>query len=266
MLSADYHVHTHFSADSRALPEDCVERAVRFGLGEIAFTDHLDFRYRTLDPYPYIDVDAYVRRVLELREEYAGRIKVVLGLELGLTPEIAHLARTVTDRHPYDFIICSTHDIKGEGVYGSYFDRKKKRAAYDGYFKEALSVIRSGAPFSVYGHLDFIERYGPYEDPIVYYKDHADVLDAVFKALIEGGRGLEVNTSGFRYGFPHTNPKPELLCRYRELGGKILTVGSDAHRSSDIARDFDAAKDMLVSLGFRYVTLYEKMTPKMKLL
>lgn len=267
MILADYHIHTSYSTDAKAWadPESCANRAVAMGLEEIVFTDHLDFKYRTLEPYPFIDMDAYVNHILRLKSDFAGRLQIRLGLELGLTPEIAHLARNVTDKYPFDFIICSTHDIKGVGIYGGcdYFGDRPKKAAYDEYFNEALAVIKADPDFCVYGHLDFLERYAPYDDVTAHLNDFADVTDTIFKLLIESGRGLEVNTSGYRYGLGRTNPKPEYLRRFKELGGEILTLGSDAHSPDHIASNFPKAQDMLLSLGFKYLARYEGMKPRM---
>ncbi|MCL2704286.1 MAG: histidinol-phosphatase HisJ family protein [Defluviitaleaceae bacterium] len=268
MYLADYHIHTDFSIDAKpgTTPEACIKRAISLGLHEMAITDHHDFKYLTLEPYPFIDMDDYVARVLRLKDEYAGRISVKLGLELGPHIEIIDSMKRFVEKYPFDFIICSTHDIKGLGIWDDddYFKTREKHAAHAEYLEEVLSVITAFTDFSVYGHLDYLDRYGPYDDKILRYAGHADIVDAIFKKLIENGNGLEINTSGFRYNLPHTTPKPEFLRRYKELGGEILTLGSDAHSLNEIGADFDKARDMLISLGFKYISSYEKMQPTMR--
>lgn len=260
---ADYHVHTSFSPDSQAPPRSCVERAISLDLDEIAITDHMDFKYRSLEQYTDLDLGEYGEHIAALKQEFAGAIKVLFGLELGVHPEMAHRVAPLLAGHPFDFIILSTHDIKGQGTFGRYFENRTKQDTYDEYFREMLGVINARPPYSVYGHMDVIERYGPYKDVFVHYEDHADIIDAIMTALISQGKGLEVNTSGYRYGLGHTNPKPQILRRYKELGGEILTLGSDAHNPLDIATEFPKVLDMLKSLGFKYITRYDKMKPHM---
>ena len=98
-----------------------------------------------------------------------------------------------------------------------------------------LKNIQTCEGFCVYGHLDFITRYGMYEDNSLKYADYSDLIDAVLKALIERGRGIEINTSGFKYGISNTYPSLDIVKRYKELGGEIITVGSDAHYTEYLA-------------------------------
>lgn len=261
-MPADYHIHTNFSGDSKALPEDMVKRAISLGLDEIAITDHLDFPDGTLRPYPHIDIAAYTRRVLELRNTFAAQITIRLGLELGMPASLAGDVWPMLSPYPFDFIICSTHDIGGADLYyGTFFAGKTKQEAYDAYFADVLAHTQACPFFCVYGHLDYQERYVSYSDKAVRYSEHADIIDEILRSLIQSGKGLEVNTSGFRYNLGHTNPQPDILRRYKELGGEIITIGSDAHRPSDVAASFEAARDMLLDLGFKYTARYESLKP-----
>lgn len=242
--------------------EEAVEKALAAGFSEIAATDHLDFEYKTLNPYPFIDIKKYTAEVLRLKEKFTGKIRITLGLELGLTPEIAAVSASVVRNFPFEFIICSTHDIKGDGVYGDYFNGRSKAESYGEYFNEILAVIRENPEYDVYGHFDYIERYAPYEDNTVHYKEHKEIIDVILKELISRGKGLEVNTSGYRYGLGHTNPKLEILKRYKELGGEVVTVGSDAHKPGDIGAYFVEAKGTLISAGFKHYNVFRGRKPE----
>lgn len=262
MIISDYHLHTRFSADSNTPPEDMVRGAIALGLTEIAITDHLDYPHKPLVQYPRTDLDGYVRAVLELADRYRSRIKIRLGLELGVTKETAAAARAVTDKYPFDFIICSTHDIGGIPLYqGAFFEGKPKKTAYLAYFNEVLAIIKSKPDFCVYGHLDYLERYGIYDDNSVDYYDYAEAVDAIFMALISQGKGLDVNASGIRYGFGHSHPQPSFLKRYKELGGEILTIGSDAHKPANITAGFKETREALLALGFTRYTVYKGKKP-----
>ena len=113
----------------------------------------------------------------------------------------------------------------------------------------------------MYGHLDYVVRYGPTKNDSYTYQKHADVFDKILSVLIENGKGIELNTGGFRSGLSQPNPCVEILKRYRALGGEIITVGSDAHAPKDIAADFDRACALLKECGFAYYCVFQKRIP-----
>ena len=268
MFFADYHVHTNFSFDSDTLaePEKCVERAIELGMDEIAVTDHLDFKYCTLEAFPYIDLKRYAVEIPRIKEKYKKEINVVFGLELGPHIGNVHLVDSLTVQYPFDFIICSTHDIKGLGIWddNAFFIGKTKRESHEEYLNEVLAVIKAAPNYNVYGHIDYLDRYGLYEDKNLYYSEHAEIVDEIFKSLISAGKGIEINTSGYRYGLPYATPKLEFLRRYRELGGEIITIGSDAHSIETIGYKFGEARETLLSAGFKYITSFSGLKPTMR--
>ena len=112
--------------------------------------------------------------------------------------------------------------------------------------------------FDTCGHIDYVVRYGPSKNVHYCYKNHADILDEILKTLIDKGIGLECNTAGFKYGLGQPHPSTEILKRYKELGGELLTLGSDAHAPCHIAYDFQKASDLLKACGFRYYTIFKE--------
>ena len=106
-----------------------------------------------------------------------------------------------------------------------------------------------------------MSRYGLYEDNAVNYMEFSSLIDAVLKELIERGKGIEINTSGYRYGINDCYPDIEILKRYKALGGEIVTVGSDAHFPRDVADHIGAAYDMLNIAGYKYVTVFKGREP-----
>ena len=254
MIEADYHVHTNFSIDSHAAMEEMIQAAIKSGVKELCFTDHVDFIYPN-----QINYDIYIPYFERLKEKYEDSIMLRLGVEIGLGPFTNKENTKLINKYLFDFVIGSSHDIDGKDLYiGEYFKGKPKKQAYIHYFEEVLDNIKTYHAFSVYGHLDVIVRYGRYANNDIDYNEYALWIDEILKLLIQKDKGIELNTSGFRYGLGHTHPKADILKRYKELGGKIITVGSDAHRTADIARDFQIAETILKDIGFSEICVFEK--------
>lgn len=262
MFFADYHTHSNFSSDSTTPMEQNIQRAIELGLQEIAVTDHIDFDYPDLN-FPFMfNYDEYRKHVDFLKEKYGHCIKIILGVEIGIQPHVYSLINNLVHSNHYDFIIGSTHCIdKFDLCTNQFFEGKTKHDSYVGYFKEVLYNIENCPIFNVYGHVDFINRYGNFADKTMNYEEFAFITDEILKALIKKEKGIEINTSGFRYGLGHTHPQLPLVKRYRQLGGEIITVGSDAHIPGDITRDFHIAYQMLKSAGFKYITTFENQKP-----
>ena len=147
--------------------------------------------------------------------------------------------------------------VSGMDLYGKDFHRQKtKKAAYTEYLQELLSCIKEFTSFNVLGHVDLVRRYGSYKDNSMKHADFGDLLDLIFEELISTGKGLELNTSGFRYKLQSTMPDLNILKRYREMGGEILTIGSDAHSPHHVAEYFDFASDLARKAGLRYITRF----------
>ena len=136
-----------------------------------------------------------------------------------------------------------------------------KKTAYELYFTEMLKNINTIDKFCVYGHIDFISRYGIYKDNSLKYRDYSDLIDEVLKTLINKNKGIEINTSGYRYKLNQTYPQYDILKRYKELGGEIITIGSDAHTPDYVGDHFEVAYEMLVKSGFKYITRFKNLKP-----
>lgn len=265
-VKADFHMHTSFSGDSDTPMEEMVRRAVSLGLEHICVTEHYDpdFIYGNGDEGMFeLDTASYLNESLRLREKYRDKISVGFGVELGLQPHLKHWLEEYSQSYGFDFIIGSSHIChRRDPYYPSFFDGRGEDEAHHEYFLSILECMESLSCFDVYGHLDYVVRYGPTKNEKYTYAKHADVFDKILSSLIEGGRGIELNTKGFRAGLHEPNPYVDILKRYRALGGEIITVGSDAHNADDIAADFDRACDMLKSCGFEYYCVFRARAPK----
>lgn len=258
MFLEDYHIHTSFSIDSEAPMEDMISTAINKGMNEIAITDHVDFDTKY---YPVPDYTGYIPYFNNLREKYKNKIKITFGVEIGLENKWADIINNFTDKYDFDFIIGSSHAAKTLDLYfdqKEYFENKTKKEAYTTYFEEILKNIEACPKFNVYGHIDYISRYGMYENNSLEYKDYSDLIDSCLKSLIEKNKGIEVNTSGFRYGINCTYPSLTILKRYKELGGEIITTGSDSHKPEDVADHIAYAYELIKEAGFKYISVFRK--------
>lgn len=258
MFYADYHTHCNFSSDSDAPMEEMIKSAINKGLKSLALTDHVDY----LPHYKETDYSEYMIVFNELKEKYAKKIELVFGVEIGLESKNASKINDFTKKFPFDFIIGSSHSVCMLDLYfDDYFRNMNKKEAYELYFTEMLKNINTINDFCVYGHIDFISRYGKYSDNSLSYDDYKEIIDCVLEALIKKDKGIEINTSGYRYGINDTYPNIKILKRYKELGGKIITIGSDSHTSDGIAAHFEDAYKMLKAVGFEHITTFKHLTP-----
>lgn len=266
-IIADAHVHSNHSGDCGASMEAQIEKALSLGMKYICFTDHNDFDYPYRDSDKQdmylLNADSYLYELLQIRSRYEGRIRVLFGLELGLTPETLRKNLLFTKAHEYDFIIASSHLCHGrDPYYADFYEGRSEKEAYREYFESILENIKLFSNFDVYGHLDYVVRYGPNQNREYSYAAHADIIDEILKHLIENEKGIEANTGGFRCGINTTNPCADILRRYRELGGEIITIGSDAHEPAYIGSHFDDTCALLKELGFKYYSVFENRLPE----
>ncbi len=258
MFKLDYHIHTNYSLDSDADMEDMVKAAISNNINEIAITDHVDY-HEQYEPPHYDDL---ISKFNIVKEKYKDKIDMVLGVEIGLENQLADTINKFIDSYNFDFIIGSSHGVCQKDLYfDNFFEGMDKKTAYTLYFTEMLKNINTINKFCVYGHIDFISRYGIYEDNTLKYRDYSDIIDEILKTLINKGKGIEINTSGFKYKLNQTYPQYDILKRYKELGGEIVTTGSDAHFPEYVSDHFDIAYEMLERAGFKYISRFKNLKP-----
>lgn len=263
MIKTDYHCHTSYSFDSKACMESMVKQAIEMGLEEIAITDHIDFSYPDKKIVSPKGVCANVEAILAARQVFGSQIRLAVGVELGLRADCAEKCREIAAGFDFDIVIGSVHET-AFGVdfyYPELYKNHPKHEAYQIYFESVLSAVSACDSYDVLGHLDFVERYAPYDDKNLRYADFCDIIDEILRIIIGKGIGLEVNTSGLSYGLGRTHPQPAILRRYLELGGEIITVGSDAHAPERIGYGFDVVLEILNNLGIKYIARFERRKP-----
>lgn len=261
----DYHLHTSFSSDSDNPPENVVRQAVKLGLKSICFTDHNDFDYppENGEVMFMLDFKPYVDTITSLKEKYSHIIDISTGVEQGLMPSVAGHVNEYDKDSVLDFIIGSSHLVYGnDPYYDEFWQNLSVKEGISTYYEGIIDSLKVCSNFDVYGHLDYIVRYAPGKDTAYNWKDYSDYIDTILRMLIEKGKGIEINTSGLKYGLKNPNPCPDIIKRYHELGGEIITTGSDAHKTEHIAYRFDVLYDILTNAGFKYYTIFKKRQPE----
>ena len=256
-MLADYHLHTSFSDDSEYPMEDAVRRAIALGFDEICFTEHIDYGVKT---DTNCDCAAYQKEIERCRERFRDDITIRMGIEFGMQVHTIPQYEETFKQYPFDFVILSCHQVEDQEFWNQTFQPGRTQEEYNRrYYEEILHVIRRYEDYSVLGHLDMIRRYdkaGEYP-----FEKVRDLVEEILKTVIARGKGIELNTSCFRYGLPDLTPGREILTLYRNMGGKILTIGSDTHREAHLGVRIKEMHGELKSLGFESVYTFEKMEP-----
>ncbi len=264
-ILADQHMHSSFSFDSEAPLKDMVESAIRKGLNHINITEHNDFDFPVSEEFPEgcwdLNVDSYLYDLLRLREAYKDKITIGFGMEIGLREDSFRKNAVLTRNHDFDFIVGSVHLVRDIDTYDDrFYEGRSAKEAFNEYFDTVIANIKKFQNFDVLGHLDYLTRRVPGGESAYNPMDYADKIDEILDILLENEKGLELNTQTLGKGLEYPNPWPQVLKRYKEKGGEIITVGSDAHKPEDIAVGFDKAATILADCGFKYYTVFKDRT------
>ncbi len=271
-MYADYHVHTEFSDDSVYPLEDVIQDAIRMNLDEICITDHVDYgikydwdsgqeiMYRNGETLANVDYPRYIAAIKDLQCRYADKIMIKIGLEFGIQIHTIPQFETLFQRFPFDFIILSIHQVEDKEFWTQDFQEGKTQQEYnERYYEEMLNVVRKYKNYSVLGHMDLITRYD--RNGVYPFERIKPFVEEILKIVIKDGKGIELNTSYHRYGLEDTTPSVEIFRLYRELGGSIITIGSDSHKPDHLGTYIRDAKRFLKNLGFNFFCTYERMKP-----
>lgn len=286
MMFADYHIHTYYSDDSTYPMEQLVKDAISKGITDLCFTDHVDYGIKEdadkLTPeqrqelklkiqhpnVPQYNVDypAYVAEYQDLKEKYADKINLKLGMEFGLQIHTIPQYQKLFNSYPFDFIIMSCHQVENKEFWTQEFQQGRSQDEYNQrYYDEILEQVKNYHDYSVLGHLDLIARYD--KTGVYPFAKIRDKIAEILKIVIADDKGIELNTSSVRYkihnaqGEHELTPSKEILALYKELGGRIITVGSDSHKSEHLGAYIAEQSQELKKLGFKEICTFEKMQP-----
>lgn len=254
----DFHLHTKVSFDGTGEPETMVEAAAKAGLKAICFTDHLDYDPLGRDPDLAFDTEEYNAAYDHLHHR---SVKIYRGMEFGMMPDNLDVFEKDLQRRHFDFVIGSAHFIEDMDIYyKEFWEGKTQYQAFLSTLETTLECVKVHTAYDVLGHLTYAGKqpHNPGHKPVL-YKDFREVIDEILKILVQNGKGMEINTSGMdKCGV--FLPDEEIMRRFKELGGEIVTVGSDAHDASRVGQYCHEAC-ALASDIFGYVCTYEGRRP-----
>lgn len=267
MYLADYHTHSYISVDGHETMEDMARAARDAGMSEICFTDHCD----TVEWSDYSFSDRGLKVIAGVNKDYAALMErppegivIKKGLEMGDAHLRPQRALEMAAAPGFDFIIGSVHILRDEGDFYvmNYQSMEQCYELMDKYLDQSMEIAKMDF-FDVMGHIGYCYRYMAKSGffPRLDLSRYGDKIRALLKLLIENGRGIELNTSGIRNGVG-AYPDDNILRLYKDLGGEIITVGSDAHFVADAGADVADGYEKLKSLGFDRVTLFSGRKPE----
>ena len=263
----DNHNHSEFSFDGKKTSvESSAMSAKNKGLGGICFSDHCDFyvppmkaSFEDLVP-EYFNVTEQQAEIDRVQELCGNDFKILKGIEIGMYEECHEQIRTTLNDNDFDQIVASVHYIdQTDPYYGGFYDGKDWRQAYGRYLETIYREMTWLQDFDIMAHYDYVARYAPYTQASILYRDFSDILDEMFRYLISEGKALEINTKSYQnYNGRTPRLDTELLLRYKDMGGEIISLGSDSHDPIRTGDKFGHYAALLKSLGFRWTAHYEK--------
>lgn len=255
----DTHTHTHFSFDGKSALNEMVTKAARLGVEYYAITDHCDMDYNYIPEYfliKRIDLDKYIKTVTKIKEKYPF---VALGLECGYSGQAIGDYLSKVPFEKFDYILNSTHTVGGRDCYfAPFFKDRTKKNCYERYLKTIRESLEVPYPYNGVSHIGYVSKNAPFEDKALHYEDFSDIIDDILKRIIELDKCLELNSHTKGHGFM---PDADIVKRYRELGGENIAFASDAHITTRICENYQAGKELALSAGFKYWTVYRRQKP-----
>ncbi len=258
----DSHCHSDHSRDGRDSITDLYRRARDLGLRAVTITDHCEINAYLSEGYRDSVIVSF-QDIRALAEDQPIQTELLAGIEIGQALHDLSYAEQTLDRCAYDFVLASVHSVRNER---DFFELDYSAVDVDHflrrYFEELLELTVWGN-FDSLAHLTYPLRYivGEHGIPVDMAR-YMPQIDEILRALAKGGKALEVNTSGLRQAIGQTMPHLDLVRRFRALGGRFVTVGSDAHCAADLGKGIAEGYDLLRAAGFRYVTVYRGRQPE----
>ena len=254
----DLHSHTTFSFDGRQEPEEAVRRAIELGCKVFGFSEHLDYDYVVNGMQVCLtDVEAYYKNVQTLKQKYADRITLLCGLECGFDLMAQGYYKGLFEKYSFDYCINSVHVLEKKDLYfAEAFMRKSKKQAYGEYLKLIIESLDACYDYHIIGHIGYATRNAPYPDRKMNYSEFPGLIDEMLKKIISFDKAIEVNTNV--EGEESCLPSFEIMERYRELGGRLITFGSDCHSLNRIMDGYAFVVKKLKCIGFSELCYFEK--------
>jgi len=257
-MLCDYHVHSTCSGDGHVSIEEMCARAVELGIGEIAFTEHFDGNPLDMS-FGAFDYERYISEIEAARAKH-GDLRILTGIEFG-EPHVYPAQVEAVRAWNLDVVLAAVHWVGDTIVAVDQFHDAEHEALYDNYFSEVLKSVEAGG-FDVLAHFDLVKRFGVrYAGPFDFGR-FKERIAAILQAMIGRGIALEVNTSGLRQPCGETFPGTDTLRLYRDLGGEMVTIGSDAHRLDQLGFGLREGMALIEQAGFNTITRIQARRPE----
>lgn len=259
MKIVDYHVHSCNSFDGKASIHDICESSVKLGIYEICFTEHFSVDPKDVS-FNILDYDKYSRDIDKSKVAFKDRLNIRKGLEIGEPYLFKDSLEEKLRNIKLDFIIGSVHNLNSLKL-RLYIRNKEKKRIYRDYFEEIYRMV-CNSDIDIIGHLDLMKRYAYHDFGNYCFYDYREIIESILREAIDRGIGIEINTSGFRNEVKEPYPSFDVIRLYKELGGEIITIGSDSHDCYNIGNNYFTALDMLKMLNFKYIFRFNNRKPK----
>ncbi len=268
-IICDCHIHSLNSFDGQNTVKELCEEAIKKEINIITITDHMEtpeisFGVKSQYGDMINQISKSVLDVMECQQIYDGKIKVLKGMELGEPMHNSKLTKKALGIGEFDFILASVHNLKDEeDFYFLDYSECNVQELLKRYFNELLDTAQN-ADFDSLAHLTYPLRYiVERTKKSLDLEPYSNIIDDIFKTLISREKALEINTSGLFKEIGTTLPDINLIRRFKELGGKYVTIGSDAHTSIDLGKGIEQGIEIAKTCGFNHYTVFENRMPKM---
>lgn len=263
-IKADCHIHTCVSPDSKTSLKAICESACRHGLDSIVVTNH--FEYYTGKENKKINmgisfIDNSLKEINECKVEFGAKLEILFGMEMGQVHYWPEDVKNIIKSYAFDYLIGSIHKIEDVDLkHGDYSKENIEKQNLD--YLNLLYDMAANGEYDCIGHFDLVKRYAAgYNVKINLMERYKKEIEDILKVVIERGKGIEINTSGLRQLSGEFMPSIEIIKLYKELGGSVITVGSDAHTKEDVGAGIDESIDLLRKIGFKQIAIYRGRKP-----
>ena len=238
--------------------EKSVKRAIQLGMEDICFTEHIDIG--TTNTF-LCDCQQYFKEYNRMKNLYGDKIKIKFGMEFGMQSHTIPQFQKIFDRYEFDFILLSMHQVDNKEFWSQAFQSGKSQKQYiEEYYDELYKIVTNYNNYSVLGHMDVIRRYD--RNGVYPFEKIKDKISSILEIVIKNGKGIEVNTSCYRYGIGDLMPSVNIIKLFKSLGGEVITVGADCHYEDHVGYKILETQQTLKDLGFKYICTFDKMKPK----